>query len=540
MFRSEAMRRLARLMRVAAFCERRAISAADALGLAREAEERAWSRREFLRASAGAAAAVSLGLAGRAVARPVRGSPRIAIVGAGLAGLVCADTLLRRYGLSATVYEAHATRIGGRCFSLPGLVAGKVAENGGEFIDTTHKTMRAYANEFNLAREDVGRAPGEVAYLFDGQRYTDEEVVEEYRQLVGRMRPDLQASSGEPTFFAHNEADVKLDQMSLKEYLALRAGDLQAGNLPLVRAAISEAYVAEYGLEPSEQSCLNMLLFLHLDKRRRFTPFGVFSDERFHLVGGNDAIARNIAARLPPVQTGMKLTGFAKIAREYVLQFNDDATPVAVADTVVLTLPFTVLRQVTLDSSLGLSEDKQRAIKALGYGTNAKTMIAFHGKPWLRSGSNGSAYTDLTNVQTTWETSPMTPGAVSILTDYAGGKRGAELESDSVQQQVTAFLCGLGAHLSRGTQRGGEEWRSVCGSPRALAEQPADPGFLHVLPTWPVHERGRLGGAGLWATKVCRRAHGLFLLVARIHGRGLPIGNTRGGRDRGGYPRGRV
>ena len=142
--------------------------------------------------------------------------------------------------------------------------------------------------------------------------------------------------------------------------------------------------MAEYGLEPSEQSCLNMLLFLHLDKRRRFTPFGVFSDERFHLVGGNDAIATNIAARLPPVQTGMKLTGLAmKIAGEYVLQFNDDATRVAVADTVVLTLPFTVLRQVKLDPSLGLSEDKQRAIKALGYGTNAKTMIAFHGKPWL-------------------------------------------------------------------------------------------------------------------------------------------------------------
>ena len=50
-------------------------------------------------------------------------------------------------------------------FSLRGLVTGKVAENGGEFIDTTHKTMRAYANEFNLAREDVGRAPGEVGVL---------------------------------------------------------------------------------------------------------------------------------------------------------------------------------------------------------------------------------------------------------------------------------------------------------------------------------------------------------------------------------------
>jgi monoamine oxidase len=436
MFRSEAMRRLARLMRVAAFCERRGISTADALGLAREAEERDWSRREFLRASAGAAAAVSLGLAGRAVARPVRGSPRIAIVGAGLAGLVCADTLLRRYGLSATIYEAH-DRIGGRCFSLRDLVAGKVAENGGEFIDTTHKTMRAYANEFNLAREDVGRAPGEVAYFFDNQRFTDKEVVEEYRQLVGRMRPDLQASSGEPTFFAHNEMDVALDRTSLADYLALHTKDL-----PLARAAISEAYVAEYGLEPSEQSCLNMLLFLHLDKRRRFTPFGVFSDERFHLVGGNDAIATNIAARLPPerVQMGMKLTRLGTNRGEYELEFDRKGT--RVADTVVLALPFTVLRQVTLDDpSLGLSVDKRNAIDTLGYGTNAKTMIAFRGKPWLTGrSSNGSAYTDLTNVQTTWETSPMTPGAVSILTDYAGGNRGADLKPGSVQQQVAAFL----------------------------------------------------------------------------------------------------
>jgi monoamine oxidase len=437
MFRSEAMRQLARLMRVAAFCERRGISAADALGLAREAEERDWSRREFLRASAGAAAAVSLGLAGRAVARPVRGSPRIAIVGAGLAGLVCADTLLRRYGLSATIYEAHAKRIGGRCFSLRGLVAGKVAENGGEFIDTTHKTMRAYANEFNLAREDVGRAPGDVAYFFDNQRFTDKEVVEEYRQLVERMRPDLQASSGEPTFFSHNAMDVVLDRRSLAEYLDMRAWDL-----PLARAAVSEAYVAEYGLEPSEQSCLNMLLFLHLDKRRRFTPFGVFSDERFHLVGGNDAIATNIAARLPErVQMGMQLTELRMNAGEYELKFQGNAT--RVADTVVLTLPFTVLRQVKLDPSLGLSVDKRNAIDTLGYGTNAKTMIAFNGKPWLSSGSNGSAYTDLTNVQTTWETSPMTPGEMSILTDYAGGNRGADLKPDSVQQQVAAFLAGL-------------------------------------------------------------------------------------------------
>jgi monoamine oxidase len=186
-----------------------------------------------------------------------------------------------------------------------------------------------------------------------------------------------------------------------------------------------------------------MLLFLHLDKRRRFTPFGVFSDERFHLVGGNDAIATNIAARLPPerVQMGMKLTRLGTNRGEYELEFDGKGT--RVADTVVLALPFTVLRQVTLDPSLGLSVGKRNAIDTLGYGTNAKTMIAIDGKPWLRSGSNGSAYTDLTNVQTTWETSPMTPGVVSILTDYAGGDRGRTLALGSVQEQVDAFLMDL-------------------------------------------------------------------------------------------------
>jgi monoamine oxidase len=143
------------------------------------------------------------------------------------------------------------------------------------------------------------------------------------------------------------------------------------------------------------------------------------------------------------VLMGMKLTELGmNSGGEYVLQFDGSGT--RVADAVVMTLPFTVLRNVRLEPSLRLSVDKRRAIDTLGYGTNAKTMIAFHGKPWLTgSGSNGSAYTDLANVQTTWETSPMTPGAVSILTDYAGGERGRMLPSDTVQEQVAAFVSDL-------------------------------------------------------------------------------------------------
>ena len=55
------------------------------------------------------------------------------------------------------------------------------------------------------------------------------------------------------------------------------------------------AYVAEYGLAASEQSALNFLLFIHADRRSKFTPFGVFSDERWHIPDGNDRVVQGLA-----------------------------------------------------------------------------------------------------------------------------------------------------------------------------------------------------------------------------------------------------
>src|SRR5262245_25509296 len=68
------------------------------------------SRRAFL-AGAGAATA-ALALPRRLLAA---GSPRIAIVGAGISGLSCALTLADA-GIASTVYEGSG-RIGGRMFS---------------------------------------------------------------------------------------------------------------------------------------------------------------------------------------------------------------------------------------------------------------------------------------------------------------------------------------------------------------------------------------------------------------------------------------
>ena len=110
------------------------------------AHRRHYDRRRFLGGIAAGVATTALAPLTFTVPR-ARAVPRapgaVAIVGAGLAGLACADALAAR-GVTATIFEG-STRAGGRCFSLSGLFPGQVVERGGELIDTTHSTMKGYA-----------------------------------------------------------------------------------------------------------------------------------------------------------------------------------------------------------------------------------------------------------------------------------------------------------------------------------------------------------------------------------------------------------
>ena len=109
-----------RTIRIAWFAERSKISTREALERAadvRGAAERRRSRRGFLgdvaRVAASGALATVAGPLDRALAKPRDSSRSIAIVGAGMAGLACADRL-RQAGIIATVYEAAPDRVGGR------------------------------------------------------------------------------------------------------------------------------------------------------------------------------------------------------------------------------------------------------------------------------------------------------------------------------------------------------------------------------------------------------------------------------------------
>jgi len=447
MSRSILFKNLARSIRIAHYCEENNISTNEGLERvadleARLAKRRA-SRREFLAnmgklAVVGAIGSVAWPLR-RTLAAPSGPDVNIAIVGAGLAGLVCGDEL-RKNGINATLYDANS-RVGGRCFSLRGLFPDQVAERGGEFIDNLHKTMLGYVQEFNLELEDVEKEPpGEVFYFFNGQHFPESVVVDEYRDLVASMHDDLRTLTP-PTADNHTDADELLDFTNLQDYLDTR------GARDLIKAAVKAAYIAEYGLEIDEQSCLNFLLFIHVDKRSKFRPFGVFSDERYHIIGGNDQIVEGLRSRYQDqIELGTLLVRARKSYTGRVeLTFKDGARTVTVThDAVVFAIPFSTLREVELDESLELTTEKRLAINELRYGTNAKTMIGFNSRPWIAQGSKGTSYSDLLNHQNTWETNPKkATNTHAVLTDYSGGNRGASLNPQKVQNEAKLFLTDL-------------------------------------------------------------------------------------------------
>ena len=427
MSRSLSFRNLARAIRIARYCEEHNISTSDGLQQATALEARAAakriSRREFLAnmgnlAVVGGIGSVAWPLRHALAARAPGSDVRIAIVGAGLAGLACGDEL-NMNGIKADLYEAN-NRVGGRCFSLSNVFPGQVAERGGEFIDTLHKTMLGYAKRFNLALEDVEKSPGEVFYFFNGQHFPESAVVDEFRDLVAAMRNDLR-TVGKPTADSHTAADAILDSTNLRQYLNTRGAGTIASK------AIEQAYIAEYGVEIDQQSCLSFLLFIHADRRSKFRPFGVFSDERYHVIDGNEQIVEGLRDRLNgQIQLGMKLVQASKNASEIDLTFeNGFSKPY---DAVVLP---SRSRRSGRSTALGLHlpDWKERAIKELRYGTNAKMMVGFEGRPWLAQGSNGASYSDLANHQTTWETNPTKATDLhAVLTDYSGGSRGASLD----------------------------------------------------------------------------------------------------------------
>jgi monoamine oxidase len=295
--------------------------------------------------------------------------------------------------------------------------------------------MRRLAAGFglDLAVVNGGSEPccDDVSWL-DGAYYTTRELNADLRKLLPAINAANKAAPF-PTLYNHfTRAGYKLDHTSATDWIDQNVDGGLASKLGRV---LQTDLLSEFGGEPSVQSALNLIYLVSAPGTGGIAG----TDEKYHVIGGNDQIPAMMASQLPQgsIQTGMLLVALKQNSDgTYTCMFQKGAGTVDVqADHVILALPFNQLRKVDL-SRAGFSPVKMAAINNYDLGTNAKLALQFDSRPWSKQDHwGGSCYTGPDSFQLSWDATVSQKGPAGILNRYPGGNAGG----------ANAFA-GAGAH----------------------------------------------------------------------------------------------
>lgn len=419
-------------------------------------------RRHFLQTSLGLTGA-ALGAALLGVPRPARAGDvdpdvRVVVIGGGLSGLRCAHRL-NQLGIPSTLYEAHPSRLGGRCFSdTTFFEEGAEVEHGGSFINTEHVSMRHLVINLGLNLREVnggGFGDGEPFYHIDGAFYTNAEANDDWFDMAPKFRQALNDAHYPQTFDAHTEEGVRLDNLPMADWLT------EIGAPDRFSKLVQSDAVMEYGTDIEVTHALAPLYLIAWNSRSTIEPL-TGGDERFGVIGGNDRVITAMAAELPP---GTIVMGKELIALSgnpdgpYSLTFQDGTTDVA--DHLVLAQPISKLQELDIEPSLFNSflPAHQLGIQNMLMAKNSKLHLQFNERTWINPVDvgggqiltpNGICYQfPLTGFQLTWDETVGEPGVTKgVLLAWFGGSKVDELQGSepfgpASNKDVNKFLNGI-------------------------------------------------------------------------------------------------
>jgi monoamine oxidase len=340
----------------------------------------------------------------------------VVVVGAGLAGLCCADSLARA-GCDVVVLEAR-DRVGGRAFSRrSGFADEQVAESGAEHVDAHHREILGLVARFGLPLV-AGRAPDDPTrtLLDHGGRLASLASVD--RATSGRLSDDLQrwrdatqtvaelVDLDDPTTGPFAE---DLDRRPTSSFLA----DLELS--PLARLVVGRELRSEFTLPPGEVS------LLHAAWRAATSAAGGPGAAHVHRIGtGTQSVAEALAAELgdrirlaSPVGAVRHDTGPLRLR---VAGTGEEWR----AGSVVLAVPVPVLSRLELE----LAQPLPPALFELTYGQGGKVSIQYDRRLWLDQSCNGTVLSDRP-YGSVWEASNDRPGDHGLLTALLGSHDGA-------------------------------------------------------------------------------------------------------------------
>lgn len=360
---------------------------------------------------------------------------KIAILGAGMAGLSAAEILVNA-GHDVTVFEAQV-RPGGRILtSRQNFAEGLHVELGASRFPDCHHLTLAYCRRMGLTLVDFGSEDLKPLLALDGHRVRDSgplpaslglppaEQGLTLQELENRYLQPLLDEIGDP--LAPDwpaEHLLEYDDLSYTELLLKRGASKKTIGL------IGTGFNVGEGLDGA--SALWMLRNHKLDRTRN----------RLHkLKEGNDRLPQVMALRLSAcIRYGTQVialkqdrggveVGYLKMP---VGRFSERF------DRVVCTLPFPLVRD--LEVFPAFSAGKRRALRELPYASMVKVLLQTRRRFWMDLGLSGFVTTDLPMTEI-WNVTLGEEGTRGVLLAYLGGYKARNLTYLSEFERLARVL----------------------------------------------------------------------------------------------------
>ncbi|MBX3487178.1 MAG: FAD-dependent oxidoreductase [Candidatus Paracaedibacteraceae bacterium] len=353
----------------------------------------------------------------------------VVIVGAGMAGLTAGYTLSKD-GIPVTIYEGR-DRIGGRTHTHYFDSSKQTFyEEGGTFIDSDHNSAIELAGKLNIELIKRGYGSRKITTIYGGRLQPISTLNAELKSIK------LQLTQQWDQVQSNSEAQMEWNGL---EWCARSIEPHLANLSPFGKSFVQTYLEDETGISLSKGSvyALNWMTNdigeysqLLTYKNNPFFPNLIIDCLAYNYTvkGGMSTFVHGLADSLPsssPIKLHHKLTRVQK-EEDYVLTFEtQDGEKHVTAKNVIITLPFSTLREVIIDDSVGLSKFQRKAIQTLPYGTNSKIGVPVFGQK--RIYDDMLYYLNLDDKFIGW------PGenAVTLMVNAANGK---VLDEESAHQ----------------------------------------------------------------------------------------------------------
>jgi monoamine oxidase len=370
----------------------------------------------------------------------------VAVVGAGLAGLVAARRLTEA-GVDALVLEARE-RVGGRLLNEE-IGDGKVVEVGGQWIGPTQERVAALAAELGVETfptHDEGRDVMEIG----GRRTT----FTDFNEIGVDLLRDLSRAISPLALLDFEQARMRLERMARRVPLEApwtaakaRTWDGQTfaswlrRNLRTAagRTLFELTTEAVWACEPADVSLLHILFYARSGGgfESLIGTSGGAQQDRFR--GGSQVLALRVAEELGEARLRLGWPVRSVRHEERAVSVEGDGGLPVEARRAIVAIPPTLAGRIVYDPPLPGHRDQ--LTQRMPQGNVIKTMAVYDEPFWREEGLSGQALSDTGPARVVFDNSPP-DGRPGVLLGFLEGRLAREWGRRSAEERRRAVLAG--------------------------------------------------------------------------------------------------